>query len=286
MFLKAPPADLPRAAKVAGVPFIEQATKQCGPATLAMATAWAGYPIPVAELTKEVYTPGAGGSFQSDMASAARRNGLLALPLHGLPSLMSEIAAGHPVVIFENLAFTWYPMYHYALVYGYDLGEQSIIMHSGPVKEKHWDLRKFERSWMLEDYWGLIVLPPGVLAASADDLAHATAASALEQVGRLAEAKKIFESILVKWPTSLPALIGLANQAYANDESEMAVRYLETATKAHPAASAAWHNLAIAQESLHRNREAQASAKKAIETAGPQEKAVYIKSLSHIQSRY
>lgn len=280
--LKDPPHGLPRQAVVANVPFIEQSANHCGPATLAMATAWAGRPISVAELTEQVYTPGAHGSYQADMVSAARRNGFLAIPMQNLPSLLAEVAAGHPVIVFENLAFNWYPMWHYALVYGYDLDAENVLMHSGPVKAKTWDMRKFERSWMLGDYWGLIVLKPGELAASADDLAHATAAAALEQTGHASEAEIVYRSILAKWPQSLPALIGVANAGYARNDAAEAARYLTTAVNAHPDSAAAWHNLAIAQDRLHRRTDARTSALKALKLAPPAAKAVYSQSLKEL----
>jgi hypothetical protein len=277
--LKAPPAGLPRKALVDGVPFVKQSTDYCGPATLSMTLAWSGKMVSVDELAKETFTPGASGTYQSDMIGASRRNGMLAVPIHGLPSLMKEVAAGHPVIVFENLAFKWYPMYHYALVYGYDLNAEDVTMHSGPVEAKRWDLRKFERSWMLGDYWGLVVLPPGRLAASVDDLAHATAASALEGLGHRDEARLIYESVLRKWPSSLSALIGLSNLDYAAGSFARAEELLSRAVKAHPSNAAAWHNLAIAQGATGHARLAHESAMKAISLAAPMEKAAYDESL-------
>ena len=72
--------------------------------------------------------------------------------------MLTEIAAGNPVIIFENLALSWLPQWHYALALGYDLQRQEIILHSGHDANFRWDLSKFERSWMLGDYWGLVVL--------------------------------------------------------------------------------------------------------------------------------
>lgn len=278
-YLASPPTDRPRQVKIENVPFIDQKIGHCGPATLAMATAWAGRPIDVSELTKQVYTPGAKGSFQADMIATARRNAFVAVPIRGLPALMTELAAGHPVIVFENLMLTWYPQWHYAVAFGYDLDNEDIILHSGSVKEKHWSLRKFERSWMLGDYWGLVVLPPGVLAASADDLAHASAALGLEQAGHASEAEKTYLSILEKWPTSLAALIGEANFEYARGHVKEAVTLLSTATGAHPEAAAAWHNLAIAQGEAGQTKQAKLSASKAMALVAGETKASYSVSL-------
>ncbi len=241
------PLKIPKSSKINNVPFIDQAVGHCGPATLTMAMQWAGLPVDVNQIAPQVYTLGAKGSFQSDMIGASRRQGLMAIPISSLSSLLTEVAAGHPVIVFENLAVSWLPQWHYALVHGYDLQKQVIIMHSGPDANYHWDLSKFERSWMLGDYWGLVVLPAGELAATGNELAHVTAAVGLEKAQKNAEAEKSYRKILQKWPTSLVALIGLGNLVFQKGQRSEAVQLLRQATKAHPQSKAAWHNLAVAE---------------------------------------
>lgn len=277
--LKSPPSNLPRVKVVEDVPFIAQTKDHCGPATLAMALQFQGKMISVDRIADETYTAQAHGTYQTDLVSAARRQGMLALQMHGLPALLTEVAAGHPVIVFENLAFNWYPMYHYALVYGYDLDKTDVVMNSGPVKAKRWDMRKFERSWMLGDYWGLIVLKPGEIAPSQDDLAHAVAGSALEQLGRREEARKVYESVVRTWPESLSGLIALANVDYADDHVVEAARLLERAVQAHPDSAPAWHNLAIAQAAAGEKKAARSSAMRALRLVAPEQKQAYQQSL-------
>jgi tetratricopeptide (TPR) repeat protein len=233
-------------AQVEGVPFINQSAGYCGPATLAMAMQWAGTPITLEALAPEVYTPGMKGSLQEDMISASRRHGLNAIPIEGMEALLREIDAGHPVIIFENLALSWYPAWHYAVAFGYDLPAHQIILHSGPDTEKHWDLSKFERSWEYSDHWGLVVLPPGELSVSANELEHLKSAVGLEQIGQLDAAEKSYQAILSKWPLSLGALVGLGNIDYQRNDVAGAVHYLTLATQFHPDSLIAQHNLAVA----------------------------------------
>ena len=241
------PLLIPQSKRISNVPFINQAVGHCGPATLTMAMQWTGLAVDVNQIASQVYTPGAKGSFQSDMISASRRQGLMAIPINDLLSLLTEVAAGHPVIIFENLALSWLPQWHYALVHGYDLQKQVIIMHSGPDANYHWDLAKFERSWMLGNYWGLVVIPAGELSATGNELAHVTAAVGLEKAQKNTEAEKSYRKILQKWPTSLVALIGLGNLVFQKGQRNEAVQLLRRATKAHPQSKAAWHNLAVAE---------------------------------------
>lgn len=264
--------------RIENVPFIEQSAGHCGPATLAMAMNWAGKNITVDELAPQVFTPGMKGSFQLDMVTASRRNGFMAVPIQGMSSLVREVEAGHPVVVFENLALTWLPQWHYALVFGYDLPQQKIILHSGPEAAKRWDLSKFERSWMLGDYWGLVVLPAGQLAASAGELPHVRAASALEQLGKTNEAALSYQAILQKWPKSLGPRIGLANLAFAQKNFEEAERLLLQATADHPDAAMAWFNLSVAQNASKKTKQATKSRERALALATPEQRSLMEKN--------
>lgn len=241
------PGALPVFYQIQQVTFVDQTVGYCGPATLTMAMRWAGLDISIDEVASQVYTPGMKGSLQSDLVSASRRHGLMAIPIHKLSALLAEIAAGHPVIIFENLGLSWAPNWHYALVLGYDLKKQEIIMHSGHEAFYHWDMRKFERSWMLGDYWGLVVLPAGELAVSADELTNVSSAVGLEQAEKYKEAEKSYRKILDKWPTSLVALIGLANLTYYNGHRNETLILLQRALRYHPKSAAARHNLTVAE---------------------------------------
>lgn len=242
------PQDLPGSHKIENVPFINQTTGHCGPATLTMAMRFAGQDVSFEEISTLTYTPGLKGTLQQDLISASRRQGMMAIPIHNLSALLKEVSAGHPVIVFENLALSWAPQWHYALVFGYDLQKQEVIMHSGPNAFYHWDMKKFERSWMLGDYWGLVVLPAGELAVSAGEITHATAAVGLESANKTPEAEKSYRKILEKWPTSLVTLIGLANLAFKKGDRKEARRLLQVAVKAHPESAAAKHNLAIVSQ--------------------------------------
>lgn len=274
--------DLPKSSQIAGVPFIRQTANYCGPATLTMALKWAGKNVTIDEVAAQVYTPGMRGSLQSDMISASRRQGALAIPIEGMTALLKEVSAGNPVIVFENLSLSWWPQWHYAVIFGYNLFQQKILMHSGPEAFKQWDLRKFERSWKLGHYWGLVVLPPGLLAASAGELEHVRATAALEKLGKLKEATKSYQSILQLWPQSLGANIGLANIAFSKNEVIEAVQFLRKATEDHPQSAAAWHNLAIAQRAALMKRAARQSALRAIALASSDEKFSYNQDLQEI----
>lgn len=274
--------SLPDAVEISNVPFINQEVGHCGPATLTMAMMAVGKEVELATITSQVYTPNMKGTLQTDMMSATRRQGMLAIPIENLNSLLTEVAAGNPVIIFENLAFAWMPQWHYALVYGYDLKREVVIMHSGSEQSKHWDLRKFERSWKLGDYWGIVVLPPNQLSVTGSELSHLTAAAALEKLELKEEAFTAYNKILSRWTESLGALIGLGNYYFAKSNYKESAKKLSLAVRHHPLSAIAWHNLAIAQKLSKQSKLAKASALKAIELATETQRIQYHKSLKEI----
>ncbi len=247
------PPNIAETTEIKNVPFIEQEAGQCGPATLTMAMQWAGRNLTVDQIVPKVMTPEKKGSLQEDMISASRREGMMAIHITGMDALLREIAAGHPVIIFENLGLSWYPRWHYAIIFGYDLKKEELIMHSGRDAFDRIDMRIFERSWKLSDYWALVVLNPNEISYVANEIENMRAAAGLEQVGKTEEAQKAYQKILERWPTSLSALIGLSNLAYVKKDFKSAVQYLSTAKTFHPESSVVAHNLKIAK-SAYKNR--------------------------------
>ncbi len=272
--------QLPPKKLIEGVPFISQEAGQCGPATLTMAFNWAGHSVKVEDVLPQVFNPKMKGTLQADMISASRRNGLIAIPIEGIDSLLAELAAGNPVIVFENLALSWLPQWHYAIVFGYDLSRKEIILHSGPEANKRWDMEKFERSWMLGEYWGLVVLPSSKLSATADEVAHVKAASAVELGPFSQSAQENYQLILKKWPDSLGALIGLANVAFEIKDYKSAISHLSKATEFHPNSAFAWHNLAVAQGSAKMKKRANRSAHRAMALVSPDNYKTFSENLS------
>lgn len=274
--------EIPAVHQIKDVPFILQKVAHCGPATLTMALNWWGKPVTVDEIADQVYSPKSEGSFQTDMISSARRNDMLAVPIYGIDALTKEIASDHPVVVFENLGLESVPLWHYALVFGYDLPRRELILHSGKDANLRESFKVFERSWKLGNYWGLVLLPPGRLAATANELEHVKAAAALEQLGKFPEADQSYQAILGRWPESLGALIGRANIAFAKKRPKASVQFLLLATKFHPQSSSAWHNLAIAQRDAKQTGRAIQSAKNALRFASPEEIEAFRESLKDL----
>ena len=61
-------------------------------------------------LVEQVYLPQREGSLQAEMLAAPRRHGLVSYPLAPrLADLLKEVAAGTPVIVLQNLTFSFAP---------------------------------------------------------------------------------------------------------------------------------------------------------------------------------
>jgi tetratricopeptide (TPR) repeat protein len=265
------------------VPFYPQKEYQCGPASLAMALAWSGLQVDPDNLTSQVYTPSLKGSLPPAMVAATRRHGRVAYPISGANALLKEIAAGHPVIVLQNLGFSWIPLWHYAVVIGYDLNAGVISLHSGITNRKITSLRAFENTWARSDYWGLAVLPPSRLPASANEIAYVSAIVGLEKSRQWGAAAQGYQTALIQWPKNFTAHIGLSNSLYAQGELESAEKALQKTTHLFPNEGVAFNNLAQVLWEQGKKQEAKQAARHAVMLGGPLVKE-YQKTLDEIQS--
>ena len=266
-----------------GVPFFPQKAYQCGPAALAEALRWSGLSITPEQLTDEVFTPEKKGSFQAALIGAARRNGRIAYPLTGPEDLFREVAAGNPVIVLQNLGLSWYPVWHYALVIGYDLTEKRVVLRSGNTVREVLSFWVFENTWDRSHHWGIVVLRPTQFPAVAKEDLFLKAVLGLEKARRFQDAIDGYQTLLTRWPGSLPALMGIGNCYYALGKLEDAETAFRKTIRLHPDSGSAFNNLAQILFEQGRKKEALAAARKAVSLGGPF-RSSYQKTLREIQS--
>jgi tetratricopeptide (TPR) repeat protein len=262
------PSAWPDQVLLATVPFFAQDDHLCGPAALAMVAQAAGRPVTPAQLTPQVYLPGRQGALQVEMLAAARRQGLVPYLLApDLQALLAEVVAGEPVLVLQNLGLSFSPLWHYAVVIGYDRTTQDLILHSGTTARQRMPVSTFEQTWARSGHWALRVTPPARLPATAQPEPWARAVAALERVDASA-AYAAWATALQRWPGDRPALLGLGNAAHAMGQRERAAQAFEAATLAQPDFADAWHNLAQVRLELDQLSAAQAAASRAVALGG------------------
>lgn len=275
---------LPATAEVSAVPFFAQEDYQCGPAALAMALSWGGLSVKPDALVEQVYSPARQGSLPSDMIAAARRHGRVAYPISTLSDVLQEVAAGHPVIVLQDLGNSLGAYWHFAVVVGYDKSAGKIFLHSGVEERDVMSFRRFERAWEPGENWALVVLPPTRLPATATVQGHLEAVTPLEQANQWDAAAAAYRTALSRWPESLGAAMGLGNSRYALGDLSGAETAFREATQAHPDAAPAFNNLAHVLAEVGKLQEALAMAQTAVRLGGP-EAHVYRTTLSEIEAR-
>ena len=269
---------------LAEVPFYPQKVHQCGPAALAMALNWSGVSVFPRDLTDTVFTPSRKGSLQSAMVAAARRYDRIAFLLAEPADLIDEIAAGHPVTVLQNLGLSWVPVWHYAVVVGWDAAAGDVILHSGTTPFKPTAFRTFERTWVRGGFWGLLVLPPTRMPATAQETDYLAAVSPLERMGRWQTALRAYRTALGRWPDSLAATVGIGVCLYGLGDLAAAEVHLRAAIEHFPGEGVLFNNLAQVLLDQGRRDEALLAVRQAIACGGPF-KAHFEQTLEEILNR-
>lgn len=241
------PGSLPAEIELSNTPFYPQTEYQCGPAALATVLQAHDVPTSPEELSSQVYLPERKGSLQIEMTAAARRHGMLPYELQPqLIDLLSEVAAGNPVLVLQNLAFGWYPQWHYAVVIGYNTKTDDIILRSGTTRRWVTPFEVFERTWQRADYWALALVPAGEIPVTATPLRYLKTAYAFEETGSTDLAFKAYQAASIRWPEVAASWMALGNAAFARHDWPIAVQAFSTATRLEPKSIDGWNNLAYA----------------------------------------
>ncbi|MDX1485529.1 MAG: PA2778 family cysteine peptidase [Alphaproteobacteria bacterium] len=283
-WLRRHPDALPAKGAVERPVFFAQRTKECGPAALAMVLAQSGLRIGPDELVGDVYNLGREGSLTPAVVAAARRRGRIAYPVDSLRSVLRSVNRGRPVIVLQNLGLDIFPRWHYAVVVAYDLGEESITLHSGKTEFLKMPLTTFEHTWSRGGHWGLLTLRPGEFPEPVEEKTYVTAVAGVERAGQVRVAARAYEAATKRWPRNLIAWIGLGNTLYKLNDRRGAAAAFRTAAERHPKSAAALNNLAHVLAELGEFGEAEQAARKAVAVGGPSQ-PTYRKTLESILDR-
>lgn len=246
-------------------PFFPQQKYQCGPAALATVLHFQGQTTQPDELISKVYIPEKQGSVPIEMIAAARSYEQLVYPLSAnLENLLLEVAAGHPVLVMQNLGFSWQPQWHYAVVIGYDLDNQQLILRSGTEKRLFLPLKTFERTWRRANYWAQIILPPRQIPVTAQAPRYLSAAQDLEATGHISSALQAYQSAIRKWPTNPLPSLALGNAYYAQQDFQQAELRFRQGLAINPETAELWNNLGYSLIAQNCRREAIKAAQCAV----------------------
>lgn len=232
--------------EIAATPFFPQTDHHCGPAALATVLGASGADASPEVLAHEVYIKGRKGSLQLELLAAARRHDRIAYVLEPtLPALLHELERGQPVLVLQNFGLSYLPLWHYAVVIGYDREHDAFLLRSGRHERQQLAARRFLGTWQRADSWAFIALRPGTLPADPDVVRYLEAAAALEALGNHAVVTPAFEAAVKAWPANELAWFALANNRQALGQDAAAETAYREVLRLAPAQIPARNNLAL-----------------------------------------
>lgn len=218
------------------------------------------------QIVELVYLPVLKGSLQVEVEAATRQFDLLPVKLDGrLESLLQEVDAGNPVFVLQNLGLDLYPIWHYEILIGYDLGERQMILRSGVHRRITRSFALFEKTWQRAGHWALAVIASDEIPASAGPGAFLDAVIGMEQVGRIETANNAYATARRRWPENLLAHSGFANTAYAMGRYDVAESAFRKALELDPRKGEIWNNLAYTLAQLGRHDASMDAIRRALE---------------------
>ncbi|MBI5462540.1 MAG: PA2778 family cysteine peptidase [Gammaproteobacteria bacterium] len=248
------------------VPFYPQEQYQCGPAALATVLRWSGVAVTPEQLAPTLMIPARKGSLQIELQAQTRVQGRVPFAIRGeLSAVQAELRAGHPVLVLQNLAFAWRPVWHYAVVVGIDPVERTVTLRSGRERRHVVGWETFEHTWARAGHWALVILKPGELPAMVDATAVLEAVAPFEQAQRWAVAEAVYRSAAQRWPQQVVFALGVANSRYARGDLAAAEAAYRGAIAAFPDDPVAYNNLALVLVDLKRWDEAERLVVRALE---------------------
>jgi tetratricopeptide (TPR) repeat protein len=239
------PAAAPRSIELDSTPFFPQEDYQCGPAALATLLAASGVDAAPAALAPEVYLPRRRGSLALELMGAARRHGRMPYVLADTADeMVAELAAGRPVLLLQNLGLVRVPVWHYAVLVGYDATRNVAILRSGRDRRREMRWQRFAGAWHRGGRFAMTTLRPGELPARPDAARYVEAAAGLEAAGQRRAAAAAYDAAIARWPKEPRAWLGRGNVAYADGDRPGAAEAYRHAIALDPRDAAARNNLA------------------------------------------
>ena len=217
---------------------------QCGPAALAGVLAASGVAATPAALAPQVYLPGREGSLQLELVAATRRAGRIAYRVPGEPAeVFAQLQAGRPVLVFQNVQTRSFPVWHYAVLVGYDTRANEVYLNSGGQRQWRWAPR-VPADLGLGRALGIGGIAPGRVTALPQLEPYIDAVAAYETQAGATAAAPAWRAARRQWPRDARPHLALGNTAYASGNLPVAIDYYRRGLRLHPGNPALANNLA------------------------------------------
>ncbi|QBF27487.1 peptidase C39 family protein [Pseudomonas tructae] len=195
-----PPASqlkhLPQRVEIGSVPFYRGEANQSASMALAALLSQQGVRITPGLLDKPLGLPANLVKVEGSIQRVGREYGMVVYPLEPrLDALLTQVAAGNPVLLrFEQGSAFWGEP-RYALLVGYDRYKQRVLLRAGMNRRLAMDFDDFESAWQKQGSWAILLQQPGQLPAQVDRQRWLKAANDLAQAGQEQAARQAVSAL-------------------------------------------------------------------------------------------
>ena len=187
---------LPQRVELSSVPFYRGNANHSAAMALAAILSQQGAPITPGLLDQPLNLPTGIDSLDTSIPRVARDYGRVVYPLDKrLDALLTQVAAGNPVLVRYQDGSAWWSEPRYAVLIGYDRYKQRVLMRAGMQRRLVMAFDYFASAWAKEGRWAILVQPPGELPANVDRQRWQQAADDLARAGQELAARQALDSL-------------------------------------------------------------------------------------------
>lgn len=187
---------LPERVELSGMPFYRGEAYQSGPQSLASMLSQQGIVITPGLLDKPLHLPGAEAQLQQNMQNLAREYGMVVYPLDSnLPALLTQVAAGYPVLLRFSEGSAFWKEPRYAILAGYNRHKQTVLLRSGMDRRMLMSFKSFESAFQNAGGWAVLIQGPTQIPAKVDSQRWLKAADDLARAGQEQAAAKATKAL-------------------------------------------------------------------------------------------
>ncbi|PMZ88177.1 MULTISPECIES: peptidase C39 family protein [unclassified Pseudomonas] len=171
--------------------FYRGVANQSGPQVLASMLSQQNIVITPGLLDKPLHLPGAEAQLEQNMVNLAREYGMVVYPLDAtLPALLTQVAAGYPVMVRFTEGSAMWAEPRYAILTGYNRQKQTVLLRAGMSQRTLMSFSSFESAFKDAGGWAVLIQSPTQIPAQVDQQRWLKAANDLAQAGQEPAAAK------------------------------------------------------------------------------------------------
>ncbi|WP_248764829.1 peptidase C39 family protein [Pseudomonas protegens] len=176
---------LPERVELNSVPSFRGQMYHSGPGALASMLSQQGVVITPGLLDKPLHLPGAEAQLQQNMQNLAREYGMVVYPLDNqLSALLTQVAAGYPVLVRFTEGSTFWAEPRYAVLAGYNRDKQTVLLRGAKSRRQLMSFSDFESSWKNAGSFAVLIQAPNQLPAKVDRQRWLKAVNELARAGQ------------------------------------------------------------------------------------------------------